>query len=238
VAINHDSEVAGAVNTTAGNYDTAITPNNTPQAVCAIIIYNSVSDLVTSITYGTGAGAVTLTRQRWDTEATEAGSVMIYWAAGTFPTGVQTVRVVRTGTTSMRVQISTMTTSIPASFGIDRDADATGTSAGVANPSWTLATAASVNTVCYEGIHSGLTTMTSTPASGWTLQTSEDYGAQGRGWARRTFTGGNLTCGWTASTSDDFVGSSISFKEIPAPISGGGRQPHMNRRAANRAAVW
>jgi hypothetical protein len=188
--------------------------------VCVIIVGNSTSDLVTSVAYGIGAGAVTLTRRRFDTESTEVGAVYIYWAAGTFPAGTQTVRVARTGTTSLRAAISTMTVTDPASFTVAVDTDASGSSPSTANPAWTMTTGAAT-TCCYLGIHSGLTTMTNTPAANWTLAPTpgfEDYGAQGRGWARRTMTSaGAAAPGWTAATADDFVGSSIAFKEIPIP---------------------
>jgi hypothetical protein len=248
MAINHSEflvhpATGSAQDATSGNYDIAFTPSVAPQAVCVIIVQGSSStgsdtDIISSVTYGISVGAVPLARRRSDSKATgESGRVYVYWAAGPFPAGAQTIRIVTTGTIGRRVGISTMTTTVPSSFGVDADADNGFTSDSQLNPSWTLATAASVNTVCYEAIHSGITTMTATPATGWSLQASKDEGAWGRGWANRSFTGGNLTCGWTVG-ADDVVGSSISFKEIPAPISGGGRQPHMNRRAANRAAVW
>jgi hypothetical protein len=221
VTIAHDSEILGSANTTAGNYDTSITPASTPAAVCVIIIGNSASDLITSVTYGISAGAVTLTRRRLDTESTEAGAVYIYWAAGTLPSGAQTVRIARTSTVSLRAAISTMT--VAAGMTVAVDADAASSSASVANPSWSMTTG-DPTTSCYLGIHSGLTSMTSTPASGWTLAPSpgfEDYGAQGRGWARQLLTSAGASApGWTASTADDFVGSSVAFKEVPVPLAG------------------
>jgi hypothetical protein len=213
VTIAHDSEILGAANT-ATPYTTAITPTNPAKGVCMIVVGNSTSDLITSVTYG----GVQLTRRRFNTEATEAGAVYIYWGATDFPTGAQNVIVNRTGSTSLRAAISTMTCAAGMTIGVD--SDATGTSASVANPSWTH-TSLTDNVVAYLGIHSGLTTMTSTPATNWTLAPTpgfEDYGAQGRGWARRTLaTAGALAPGWTAATADDFVGASIAFKEIPIP---------------------
>ena len=225
MTIAHDSEILGAANapgtSSPSNYDTAITPTNIPAAVCVIIVGNSTSDLITSVAYGISTGVVTLTRRRFDTESTEAGAVYIYWGAGTFPSGTQTVRIARTGTTSLRAAISTMTVAAGMTVAIDNDA--TGSSASVANPSWTMTTAAAT-TSCYLGIHSGLTTMTSTPATNWTLAPSpgfEDYGAQGRGWARRLMSAsGSAAPGWASSTADDFVGSSIAFKEVPVPLAG------------------
>jgi hypothetical protein len=68
-----------------------------------------------------------------------------------------------------------------------------------------------------------------------------DIGATGRGWARRlAVAAGNTAPGWTLATADDFVGSSIAFKETPmVQQSGGSRQPYLAyRRAVVRAATW
>jgi hypothetical protein len=241
VSLAHGSEVVGADSTTAGNYDTAITPAATPNAVSVAISVGLATDAVTSVAYGTGAGAVILSRRRFDTEITEAGGVYLYWAAGLFPAGAQTVRVVRTGTASMGAVVSTMTVTDPVNFTVGVDSDATGTSASVANPSWTHTSLAD-NVVAYLGIHSGLQAMTATPATNWTLQTSFDAGAFGRGFARRTLaTAGALAPGWTAATADDFRGSSIAFKEVPIAVvvndpvhaAQAGRQVHPGRPTPN-----
>jgi len=238
MTLAHGSEVVGADSTAAGSYDTAITPAATPNAVCVAVAVGLATDAVTSVAYGTGAGAVILSRRRFDFESTEAGGVYLYWAAGTFPSGAQTVRVVRTGTASMGAVISTMTVTDPVNFTVTVDSDATGTSASVANPSWTH-TSLSNDAVAYLVIHSGLQAMTATPAASWTLQTSFDAGAVGRGFARRTLaTAGALAPGWTASTADDFRGSSIAFKETPITVVSAARQPQLSRRAKHRAALW
>jgi hypothetical protein len=244
VSIAHGSEICGAANSTAGNYDTSITPAATPNAVCVVIVNStSASDVVTSVAYGIAAGAVTLARRRFDTEATEPGGVYIYWSAGVFPAGAQTVRVARTGTNNLRVAISTMTVTDPVNFTVAVDSDATGTSASVANPSWTHTSLVN-NVVAYLGIHSGITTMLNTPATNWTLAPTpgfEDVGAIGRGWARRVLaTAGALAPGWTLATADDFVGSSVAFKEVPIgqQIAGhitptiGGRQVNAGREGS------
>jgi hypothetical protein len=222
-------------NTVAGNYDISCAQGQDAHGVCVLIEQNgAVTDLVTSVAYD----GVALTRQRFDTEATEAGGCYVYWAVGLWPAATVTCRIARTGTTNLGAVVGLMKTTTPATFAIALDTSATGTSASASNPSWTMSTAAATNTVCFELIHSGLTSMTATPASGWSLMDSLDLGAQGRGFAQRTFTGGSLSCGWTASTADDFVGSSISFKEVVAPVSGGSRQPYVNRRAAHRQSNW
>jgi hypothetical protein len=222
MTIAHDSEILGAANSAAGNYDTSITPANTPAAVCVIIVDDSsASNVITSVAYGISAGAVTLTRRRFDTEATEPGAVYIYWGAGTFPAGTQTVRIARTGSDNIRAAISTMT--VAAGMTVAVDTDGSGSSASQSNPAWSMTTGAAT-TSCYLGIHSGLNAMTSTPAANWTLAPSpgfEDVGTQGRGWARQLLTpAGAAAPGWTAATADDFVGSSIAFKEVPVQLAG------------------
>jgi hypothetical protein len=227
MAIAHDSEVLGVANTASGgNYDTSITPTNTPNGVCVIVVNSTaVTDNITSVSYGISTGAVLLTRRRFNTEATEAGGVFVYWGGGvTFPSGAQTVRVVKlsANTNNIRAYIATMTCAAGQQVAVDTDA--TGTSASVANPSWTMTTGVAT-TACYLGIHSGITTMLNTPAANWTLAATpgfEDVGAVGRGWARRTFTTGpgNAAPGWTLATADDFVGDSIAFKEIPLSQAG------------------
>lgn len=226
MAIAHDSEVLGVANTASGgNYDTAITPTNTPNGVVVIVVNSTaITDAVTSVTYGVSTGAVPLTRRRLNTESTEAGGVFVYWAGGvTFPAGAQTVRVAKlTGNTNnIRAYIATMTCGAAQQVAVD--ADTTGTSASVANPSWAMTTTVAA-TQCYLGIHSGLTTMTTTPATNWTLGGSEDVGAMGRGWARRAFSTGpaDAAPGWAAATADDFVGGSIAFKEVPLSAAGMG----------------
>jgi hypothetical protein len=213
MTIAHGTEVQGAASTTAGAYTTAITPAANPDGVCVVITKNgSITDMVTSVTYG----GVLLTRRRFDTESTEAGAVYIYWGAGGLPTGTQNVVINRTGTDNMRCVISTMT--VAAGQIVAVDTDAAGSSASISNPSWAMTTGATT-TSCYLGIHSGLTTMTTTPATNWTLQgVADDLGAQGRGFARRLMTSAGSTApGWTSATADDFVGSSIAFKETPIP---------------------
>jgi hypothetical protein len=235
VAIAHDSQALGVANVSAATYTTAITPTNPPAGVHVALVYNSTLDLITAggVTYA----GILLTRRRFDTEATEAGAVLHYWGAAVFPTGAQNVVVNRVNSAvSMMAVVSTMT--VAAGMTVAVDSDATGLSASVANPSWAHSSLVD-NVVAYLAIHSGLTTMTTTPATNWTLQASEDYGAQGRGFARRTLgTAGALAPGWTASTADDFVGSSIAFKEAPITTVATGRQAAVSRRAVNRAATW
>lgn len=223
MTIAHQSEVAGAANTPAAspsNYDTSITPAAAPNGVVVVLHQNtSTADSVSSVTYGTGAGAVILTRAAspygFASEGTEAGAVYIYWAGGSnvFPSGAQTVRVARSGTFRMQAVIATMT--VAAGKVVALDSGGTGQSASQANPSWTH-TSLVDNVMAYLGIHSGLNAMTATPAANWTLQSSTDIGTQGCGFARLSSAAnaaGSRAPGWTAATADDFVGASIAFFE-------------------------
>jgi hypothetical protein len=225
VAIAHGSEILGASNAVAGNYDTAITPAATPNGVCVIIIQNAaVTDVVTSVAYGTGAGSVPLSRAAspygFATIGAEAGAVYIYWAgdSAAFPSGLQTVRIARTGTTAIRAAIATMTCAVGQVVAVDTGA--TLSNASSANPAWTMTTTVT-ETQCYLGLHSGNNALTGTPAANWTLAPTPgfvDLGTQGIGWARRFFsTGpGNAAPGWTVAAAS-WVGAAIAFKEAPPP---------------------
>lgn len=220
MAITRLAETLGANNAVAGNYDTAVAaPAATPNAVCVVIVLSGTgadTDLVTSVTYGISTGAVPLTERRWAVESTEAGGVYLYWAAGvTYPAGAQTLRIARTGTTSLRAMICPMT--VAAGMQVAVDVDNSALSASLLNPTWPLVTTVAA-TECYMGIHSGNNTMTATPATGWTLGPTpgfDDLGNFGRGWARRTGTAAaDQVPGWTVG-ADDFVGAAIAFKEAP-----------------------
>jgi hypothetical protein len=225
MAIAHQTEVVGAANTAAGNYDTNITPAAAPNGVCVVIHQNTtVADSVTSVIYGTGAGSVTLTRSRFDTEATEAGGVYLYWGGdgAIFPSGTQTVRIARTGTHRMQAVISTMT--VTAGQQVQVDSNATGGPGPAVNPTWTHTSLVN-NVMAYLGFHSGTTSITNTPAANWTGQSATDLGLQGCGFARLTSatnTAGNRAPGWTEEVNEDFVGSSIAFKEGAPPAAPSG----------------
>jgi hypothetical protein len=234
VAIAHGSEILGAAHTASGgNYDTAITPAATPNAVCVIIVNSTaVTDNIVSVTYGIAAGAVPLTERRFNTDPTEPGGVFIYWASGvTFPAGAQTVRVAKlTGNTNnIRAAIYTMT--VAAGQQVSVDVDNSAVSAAAANPTVALTTTVA-DTVCYMGLHSGINALTSAPATNWTAAPTpgfEDVGNFGRGWARRTGTAtGNQAPGWTIA-SDDYVISAVAFKEAPLTVPS---NPHRRRRGA------
>jgi hypothetical protein len=213
---------------TATPYDASITPGATPNGVCVGIIQSgSTSDVVTSVQYGTGGTVAPLTRAAapygFNTQATETGGVYLYWAGDStvFPSGTQTVRVVRTGTVALRMVVWTMT--VAGGQQVQLDDGATFTSAAVTNPAWTHTSLAN-NVVAFLALFSGNNTMTTTPATNWTRSvgntTSEDATSFGRGWAERTLaTAGALAPGWTVGSASA-VGSSIAFKEgapLPPP---------------------
>ena len=211
---------AGTDNATTGSYTTtgaqtalshAASPNARAAVVC-ITQTGSAADQVSGVTYGGAAMA----RLRFDSESTEAGATYVYWLDG-IAAGTQDVVLTTSGSNIKKMVVSTMTASAGASVAVA--GHDTGTSASVSNPSWTISglTAAS-KLEAYECIHSGLQTMTTTPAASWTLQESLDEGATGRGFARQSVasSGTTLASGWTAATADDFVGSSVAFIEVPA----------------------
>lgn len=186
------------------------------RAACVLIADSgSATDRVSAVTYGGAA----MSKVRTDTEATEAGATHIYWLDAV-ATGTQNVVVTHTG--AIRIAVFTMTVTGGKLVGIA--GQATGTSASVANPNWSMTTSPTA-TLCGLAIHSGLQTMTNTPGSGWTLVvagalgtgSAVDRGAIGAGFAQGVFASSPVTAAWTAATADDFVGSSVAFYEADPP---------------------
>lgn len=207
--------IAFDVATTATASSVAIETQNTThngsastKAAVVMIVQDSPStDQVSGVTYG----GVAMTRLDSQVDATEAGRVYVYWLQNP-PTGSRTVAMTTTGTTNKRLVVATMT----ASGTVAVAGQATGTSASQANPSWNITgLTAGTKLEAFEAIHSGLDTMTNTPAAGWTLIHSQDLGAAGRGFARQSVasSGTTLACGWTAATADDYRGISVAFYE-------------------------
>jgi hypothetical protein len=123
-----------------------------------------------------------------------------------------------TAATNKQLVVATMIADLEKSIAVA--GNNTGTSASVANPSWTITGLTSATKLeAFELIHSGLATMTATPAASWTLLSSSNVGTGGRGFAQQSVTssGTTLTCGWTAVTADDFVGSSVAFYQVSPP---------------------
>jgi hypothetical protein len=214
VAIAHDAQTIATAYTSAGTQNTSHAAAAGARAACVIIDQNaSAADQVSGVTYGGAA----MTRLRFDTESTEAGAEYVYWLDG-IAGGTQTVAMTTTSTANKQLTVYTMT--VAAGKAVAVAGHNSGTSASAANPSWTITGLTSGSALmAYEGIHSGLTTMTSTPATGWTLVSSTDLGAEGRGFARQAVasSGTTLACGWAASTADDFVGSAVAFIEANPP---------------------
>lgn len=215
MSISRDTETVGTAFTTTGAAAAISHAGSaSARAACVLIDQNgTATDEVSGVTYG----GVAMFRLRSDSEATEAGRTYIYWLDN-IPTGTQNVVVTTTAGTNKQAVVATMLVS--SGKAVIVAGSMTGTSSSQVNPAWTISglTSSSV-LMAYEVIHSGLTTMTTTPASGWTLISSTDLGAQGRGFARQAVasSGTTLACGWTASTGDDFVGDAVAFIEADAP---------------------
>jgi hypothetical protein len=226
VAIARLAETQGAAHSSGSTtYDIAITaPASTPNGVCVVIVQMaSAADQIVSATYGIVGGAVPLTERRFVPLSAEASAVYLYWAAGvTFPTGAQTIRIIKTvATANERAVICPMTVAAGQQVSVDNDTSVSNINA-VANPTWAMVTTVAP-TECYLGFASGAQTMTTTPATNWTqVGTAEDAGTQGRGWARRTMgTAADAVPGWIV-LAEDHAGASIAFKEVPltAPPAG------------------
>lgn len=213
MTIAHDVTTLAAQYTSTGTQTTShVAGASARAAVVYITQQNNASDQVSGVTYGGAA----MTRLRFDTEATTAGANWIYWLDN-IATGTQNVAMTTTGTGNKRAAISTMTVTSGASVAVA--GSATGGPGPAVDPAWSI-TGLTAGTAlsAYEVIHSGLQTMTATPATGWTLVHNADLGNFGRGMARIEVasSGTSLACGWIAATSDDFVGSSVAFKEVSA----------------------
>lgn len=185
-------------------------------AVVCIADSGASTNRVSNVTYG----GVAMTFLQFNSDTSELGGTQIWWLDN-IAGGTQNVVVTHTGV--VRIAVYTMTVAGGQAVAVDADTGVDTTTS--ANPSWTMATTASTNTFGVEVLHGGWQTATNTPATGWTLATgltaaNMDRGAVGWGSARGTsiFTGGNVTCGWTHATSEDWCGSSAAFKEITPPV--------------------
>lgn len=216
--ISHDNATAGTAYVLTGTQTVSHIGGASAKAACVLISQNgSVADQVTSVTY---AGTPML-RVGFQTEATEAGAVYLYWL-DSIVSGTQNVAMTTSGSIDKQMVIATMNIGLSTNF-VYLGGTGTGTSASIANPSWTITVPTGNAYMAYEVIHSGLQTMTNTPASGWTLISSTDLGSQGRGSARLTAVTStattSITSGWTAATSDDYVGLSAAFYEGSPPVN-------------------
>ena len=183
-------------------------------AVVLIDQNTTATDEVTSVTYG----GIAMTRLSFNTEATEPGAVYIYWLDN-IATGTQNVVMTTSAATSKQLVVATMT--VASGGGVKVAGNNFATSVSAANPAVTISGFVSgIRVSAFEVIHSGLQTMTTTPATGWTRISSTDLGAQGRGFARQdvTINGNTLTAGWTAATADDYVIATVAFREVVMPF--------------------
>lgn len=214
MAIAHDvTTVAAADYSSTGTQNTTHTAGASARAAVVLVHQNaSTADQISDITYD----GVAMTRLRFDTEATEAGGVYIYWLDGiTGGGGAVTVAMTTTGTAVKRLVVSTMT--VAAGTKVSVGSQDSATSASGTNPTVTLTGLNSAVTYySYLVLHSGLQTMTTTPGTGWTSIHNADLGATGRGMARRTAVDTGITtlaATWTAATADDYVISAVAFYE-------------------------
>ena len=229
MAIARIDEIVGAANNTTTNYDISVgAPAQTVRGVCVIIVqHGSAADQVSSVAYGTAADAVVLTERRFaplSGGTSEPGAVYIYWGSGvTFPTGAQTVRVVKTvATADHRAAVCRVTTAVNTQMSVDFDTSALNT-AGSTNPSWTHNTVAA-QTECYFGWVSDLNAITGISiGANWTsLATIVDEGNQQIIFGRRTMGAAGNALPAVTAPSDAWAGASISFKEasLPAILAG------------------
>ena len=215
MTIAHDTATVATAYTSTGTQTTSHTGSASTKAVVVLIDQNgSTADQVSGVTYGGTA----MKRLDTNSESTEAGRVYTYYLINP-PTGTQNVAMTTTGTADKQLVCATMTGSAYKTIKLAGGTPwaFTGTSASTSNPSWNITgLTAGVKLVAYEVIHSGLQTMTTTPATGWTLISSTDLGSQGRGFAYQSVgnqSGTTLACGWIAATADDYVGNSVAFYE-------------------------
>ena len=218
MAIAHDTTTTAAAYSSTGTQTTSHPASASARAAVVLIHLTGTADQVSGVTYG----GVAMARLGFNTEATEAGGVYIYFLDG-ITGGTQNVAMTTTGTAAKRLSVSTMTVAATKMVAVAGAGYATGTSASVANPSWNITGLTPAEpVVAYEVIHSGLQTMTATPQTtpAWTLITSTDLGSIGNGFARiaNTPASTTLACGWIAATADDYVGASVAFKEVAIPI--------------------
>jgi hypothetical protein len=132
--------------------------------------------------------------------------------------GSQPVAMTTSGAASKQLVCAEMTSTAGTTIAVA--GVGSGTSASAANPSWTISgLPPGVALEAFEVIHSGLQTMTMTPAASWVLITAADLVSQGRGFAQQSVPSASttLTCGWTAATPDDFVGASVAFYQVGLP---------------------
>jgi hypothetical protein len=203
---------AGGTSTIEGTH----TPSGTPKGVLVFIASRGATgaDQVSGVTYG----GVTMERVEFKGVTTaQTGSSYIYFLASP-PTGAQTVKVTVSGATKKYVACVTIT----ATGSVAVDAHGGLGEAGVTNPSITLATTASTETIIYGVTFSGEEASGVTPGTGYTQVyevaiESEGSGAMTDNVMRKTVngTGGNIAVSWTWN-NDSCAACAVAVKEVVA----------------------
>src|SRR5690349_21415106 len=149
MAIARIAETVGTAYSSTGSQTTSHAGGASARAAVVLIHQDaSATDQVSGVTYG----GVAMTRIRSDSESTEAGRVYIYFLDGV-ATGTQNVIMTTTSTSTKQLVVGT----VSASDIVYVAGHNSGTSASVANPSWSITGLTSGTKLeAYEVIHSGL----------------------------------------------------------------------------------
>ena len=224
MAIAHDTATA-PLGSGTGEIVGFHTPVGTPKGVTVLVTQDgSSADQVLSVMYG----LVPMERKRFQQQTTgETGAAYSYFLGAEIPAGKQTVAVAVSGAANKVAVCCTVT----ATAAKTESAAANGTnSAGVSNPSFTLATPASVETVDYGCTHSGAQASGVAVGSGFTqiYEVSTGGGSSCASFERKTVNGagGNITVSWTWS-NDECAAAGIAIREAAeakseTPPPGGG----------------
>jgi hypothetical protein len=232
MAIAFDAESASTADLASGANHSHAGAAGARAAIVCIADSGASTQRVTGVTYA----GVSMAQIQFNSDTSELGTTSIWWLDG-ITGGTQNVVVTHSG--AIRIAVYTVTVAALQNVAVDANTGADTTT--TANPAWNMTTTASTTTFCAEVLHSGLQTMTTTPATNWTAATTTnlDRGAIGWGAARRSPlpTGGVVACGWTAATSDDWCGSSAAFKEVAPPAATPSLLVRRRNRQANHRAA-
>lgn len=220
MAISHVANTIATPYSTTGTQTTSHAGGTCRAAVVLITQNGSVTDQVTTVKYA----GTTMSRIGFFSEATEAGAVYMYWLDNVV-SGTQNVAMTTNSNTTKQLVVATMNSATGTTIKLAGSGN--GTSTSTTNPTWNITGLINgENVMAYLCIHSGLQTMTTTPATNWTRITSNDLGSQGNGFARltnvTTVSGTTLSAGWTAGTADDYVGIAAAFAEVSGSVESWG----------------
>lgn len=178
------------------------TPVGTPRGVLVLIVQTvSVTDEVTSVTYGGVAMSEVPLSPMIHTAGSEDGVCYGYFLGAGIPTGARTVAVTVTASSTMYVVVMSLTATA------DLVVDSTGflDAASGLTPSATVATTADTTTFVAGVLKSGgATTAVFSPGTGYTDVAEFDFGTSGASWIRKTVnaTGGNVVVAWTSTLEE------------------------------------